>query len=1021
MRKQLLFLLVLFISAVSVFAQQKVTGLVLSSEDGLPVIGASVIVKGTTVGSITDIDGKFVIEVPDKDATLVISYVGMEDKEVKVGGQTHLKIALAPKVEALEEVVVVAMGVKAEKKKLNYAVQTLSSDEVTAGQSSNFVTSLQGKIAGVQISGNGGSPNGGTNIQIRALSSMSPSQNNGPLFVIDGMAVNGSGSNMENINPNDIENMSVLKGAAASALYGSQGANGVVLITTKSGKAGKIQVNANASVQIDNCVNVPEIQSMYAPGVQGFYKPLQSGGWGPLIQPGQKTYNNVNDFFQTGLFQKYDVSVSGGTEKMSAYASFNFMDNQGVVPNDYKKQYGGLLKASFDVSEWVRVNAQMNFTKTQSRGFENSTNSSGALEYSMNTIYNWPITNNMSNYITEAGEMIWRDSWDGLSDQEKLDIPVNPYWRRYQDWGKNKSTRNILMASVIWSPIDNLDLTGKISYDQNNYSTDGYITPRFKRSDFSSEDFANARTKEYGSYNYDQSESSLLTLQAIANYRLKIAQDYELGILVGGEMQEKNGLAAELGGYEFLIPGGFYSISNINGDRVNGSNLSLLHNKKRMAGIFGEIKFDYKGLAHISATGRNDYSSTLSKKSYFYPSVTAGVIFSELLEINSSVFSYGKVRGNWARVGKDASPYLFDRKFYQRPTFPDQGFSVNPTLSVATHLDPEMIDSWEIGTDLRFFNNKTSLDIAYYSTQVDNQIVSVRVSPAVGNILETRNEGSIKNHGVEIQLNQKILSTPDFTWDAAANFTLNRSKVVKLPDGIVELQGTQYGDAFPTAYLNGSTTAISGKDYLRTPDGKIICSEEGFPQINPAKSVLIGDRQPDFLLGISSNFRWKDLTVGFLFDGRKGGDVLNVTGRSLLSNGQSKLLETYRNRWVVFDGVVLQPDGSYQNNTKPILLNQTNLSTYVSGATSNFVEDGSYIRLSYVTVAYDLSRFVKKCAFTGLKLSVTGRNLFLLTKYSGNDPQINANPSAQGTGAFGIDNFSVPNTRSFNFTLTANF
>ena len=1010
--KKFLFIFLVILSIPSVYAQKTITGTVLSSEDNLPVIGASVSVKGTTQGTITDVDGHFSLEVPP-NATLSVSYVGMDSKLVKIGKATNYKILLSPKVEALEEVVVVAMGVKAEKKKLNYAVQTLSSDEITAGQSSNFVSSLQGKVAGVQISGNGGSANAGTRIQIRAISSINAQQNNEPLFIIDGMAINGSGSNMANINPNDIENMTVLKGAAASALYGQEASNGVVLITTKSGKAGKIEVNANATLQFDNCIRIPELQNIYAPGAQGIYKPLVGGGWGPLVQPDQPIYDNVNDFLKTGLFQKYDVSVSGGTEKFNAYASFNYLDNKGVIPDDYKKQYGGLLKAAFQVSDWVKINAQMNYTRTESRGFGNS----------MSSIYSWPIINNMSNYITPTGDIVWRDSREGLTDQELVDMPMNPYWSRYKDHGISKATRNILIASIIWSPIKNLDLTGKISYDASNSYSDSYSTPRYKRSDFESEDFANAITTGYGSYSYSQGESSLLTAQALATYRFKIKEDYELSFLAGGEMKERNGISSALNGYEFLIPGNFYSIQNINGSRLNGNNIKLYHTKTRNAGFFSEIKADYKGIAHISATARNDYSSTLSKLHYFYPSVTGGVIFSELLHLTSPIFSYGKLRANWARVGKDASAYLFDRKFYQRSAFPDQGFSVDPTLSVATYLDPEMCDSWEIGTDLRFFDNKTTIDIAYYSTQVDNQIVSVRVPPSVGNIVETRNEGCIKNHGLEVQLNQKILTTPDITWDATANFSLNRGKVVSLPNGIQEIQGTQYGDAYPTAYLHGSTTAISGKDYKRTEDGKIICSEEGIPQISPVKSVLIGDREPDFLLGISSNFRWCNLTLSFLLDTRKGGDVLNVTGRSLLSNGQAKILETYRNRWVLIDGVIQQPDGSYIPNNKPMFLNQTNINNYIYGATSNFIEDGSYIRMSYVTLGYDLSnmRFVKKCSLKGLSVSVTGRNLFLITKYSGSDPQINANTSARGTGAFGIDNFSVPMTRSFNFTLNAIF
>jgi hypothetical protein len=298
----------------------------------------------------------------------------------------------------------------------------------------------------------------------------------------------------------------------------------------------------------------------------------------------------------------------------------------------------------------------------------------------------------------------------------------------------------------------------------------------------------------------------------------------------------------------------------------------------------------------------------------------------------------------------------------------------------------------------------------------------VRVSPAAGFILQTRNEGEINNHGIEFTLEQEILKLKDFKWNANINFGFNRGKVVDLPDDIVELQGTQYGDIFPTAYLNGSTTAISGKDYLRTVDGRVIVGADGKPKINPTKSVLIGNREPDFLLGLSSTFKYKDATLSFLLDGRKGGDVVNVTGRGLWSAGQHKSLEFYRGRQVVWDGVVQQADGSYVENTTPIVLDYRTISESYAGVSSNFIEDGSYIRLRYVTLSYNLSKLLSKnSTFKGLSCSITGSNLFLLTKYTGSDPQINANTSAGGTGGMGIDNYPIPSTRSFNFTLNANF
>ncbi len=329
--------------------------------------------------------------------------------------------------------------------------------------------------------------------------------------------------------------------------------------------------------------------------------------------------------------------------------------------------------------------------------------------------------------------------------------------------------------------------------------------------------------------------------------------------------------------------------------------------------------------------------------------------------------------------------------------------------------------SWEVGADLRFFNNRTRLDIAYYYVKVDNQIVTVRVSPTSGFILQTRNEGSIRNQGVEFTLDQDIIRQRDFNWTATLNFGLNRGKVVDLPEELSEIQGSQYGDVYTSAYLGASTTALSGKDYLRTEDGKIICTADGYPQIDPDKNVLIGNREPKFIAGLTNTFNYKGWTLSFLIDGRLGGDVLNVTERGLISNGQSKTLETYRGRQVVVDGVVEQPDGSYIQNTTAITLDHTTINNYFQAVSSNFVEDGSYIRLSYVTLGYDFSKLTRNTPFTGLRCSFTANNLFMLTKYTGSDPTCNANVDAKGTGSAGIDSYAVPATRSFNFSISATF
>ena len=478
-----------------------------------------------------------------------------------------------------------------------------------------------------------------------------------------------------------------------------------------------------------------------------------------------------------------------------------------------------------------------------------------------------------------------------------------------------------------------------------------------------------------------------------------------------------------------MLEGDFYSFQNIDPTTFTNSSSSdyylyLTHSNWNKFGYFGELRFDYRSIAQVSVTGRLDGSSTLRQVdcTYFYPSVTAGLIFSELFKIQSNVFSYGKIRGNWAKVGKSCTPYKFSDTFKNWSTFPDGGWGNDPTVGKALNLEPEMTKSWEIGADLRFFRNRTRLDVAYYSTTVDNQIVTVRVSPAAGQILQTRNEGSVENYGIEATLAQDIFKTKDFDWTVTANFSLNRGKVKSLPDQIKQIDGTNYGGIYPTAFLGGSSTGITGKDYVRDPEGNIVCNEDGYPLVNTSKQLYIGNREPDFMLGVGSSFRYRDLSVGFLFDGRCGGDVVNITGSSLISNGQHHLLDKYRNREVVFKGVVQNADGTYSPNTTPIILDQTFINTYFYPVSSNFIEDGSYIRLSYVTVGYDLSKLlVSKCPVKGLNVTLTGRNLFLLTKYSGSDPQVTESGSSYGSGSGGFDRYGVPKTRSFNISVKATF
>lgn len=1025
-------LILLFLLVATGISSQKlsISGIVRSADDGQPIIGASVVEQGSGNGTITNLDGRYSLSV-EKGASVRFSYVGMETLERIVNASGSIDVTLKSVALAIDEVVVTAMGVRQEKKKLNFAVQSVNADAITDSRPINFVSALQGKISGISVTNAGGSPNAGSQIILRGISSINPGQGNEPLFIIDGMPISGGASGAAVINPNDIENITVLKGAAASALYGQEAANGVIMVTTKQGNAGKIATSFTATLQTDQPVRLPQIQSSFGPGSMGFYKPLTGGGWGPPLSEDATTYNNIDNYFNNGFYQKYDLNMNGGTDKFQAYGSAYYSSNEGIVPDDFVKRFGVNLKGMFIINKYL--SAQLNATIT---------NSSARGAGGISSVYTWPINDDITDYQT----MGW-PRFRYLVLPNKEDSPISPLWSRNMDQSISKSTRSLLFGSLTLKPIRNLEITGRLSYDLSNSVTDGYTVPRFDDSVilpelnpdaanyldekakqdaipyFTASHLSNLDKNLLGSYSFSSGRSELITASGLATYAIDLPHDFRIEMLAGAEIKMREGLSSAIAGRDFIIPG-IYSMANVN-EVVKVNDARVGHSQRRNAGVYGELRFDYKGLATLSATTRWDWSSTIAlhMNPYDYQSITGGVTFSELFELSNNWFSYGKIRGNWAGVGKDVQqPYLFDRKFTQYPTLPDGGYGADPALSVASNLVPEMTSSWEIGVDLRFFDNKTKFDIAYYSTAVENQIVTVRVSPASGYILQTRNEGNIKNHGVEWTLEQQLVKNRNILWTAGLNFGLNRGTVVSLPDDIVEIQGTQYGDVFPTAYLKGSTTAISGKDYLRTADGQVIVDATGKPRINPTKSVVIGNREPDFLAGLSSAFNYKQLTLSLLIDGRMGGDIMNVTGRGLWSAGQHKDLEFYRGRQIVWDGVVEQADKTYLKNTTPIVLDYRTITESYVGVSSNFIEDGSYIRLSYVTLAYDLSHLLRsKKDIKGIRCSITGNNLLLLTRYTGSDPQINASPGTGGTGGMGIDNYPVPTTRSLNFTVNVNF
>lgn len=990
----------------------EITGTV-TDEQGLGLPGVNIIEKGTMNGVVTMPNGEYSIEVPSS-STLVFSFVGFKAQEVEVKNRNKIDIVLAEESLGIEEVIVTAMGVVSEKKELNFAVQAVDAETITRDKQANFVDALQGRIAGVEVSGTGGSPTANSQIIIRGIASINPAQNNEPIFILNGMHVSGGASKAAEINPNDIANVTVLKGAAAAALYGQEAANGAIMITTKSGKKGDIQVQLSSTLQIDEAYRVPETQDMFLRGNDGVYREETFTSWGPLKPEGMQTYDNLNNYLKTGVYQKYDLSVSGGSDKFTTYSSVSYSDHQGIVPEDFLNRVSLLFKTDYNISDNLKMGFMANLSKRESRG-----------PGSIGTAYSWPINDDMSNYKNPDGSMryLWYRVEDlGNNKYNRIHNATNPNWGRYEDSGLSESYRTLVQATIDWTPIKNLIFTGRLGYDLTHSESQSSVSARYQLLD--EEEITPSDLPFFGSFSYNDGKSTVVNSGILARYLWELNDDMSLNFMAGSDIKTSQGRSNSISGDQYIVPE-FESLNNTAVIEPDLNYRSMYRNEKNTYGFYGEVKLDYKGLAQIGVTGRNDHSSTLPKKnnSYFYPSLSGGIIFTELFNIaDNKWISFGKLRANWAKVGKDAPLYRLNNWYLSMP-FPDGGYGIDPARSSNPNLKPEFTTSWEIGTDLRLFQNKTRIDVAYYSTLVEDQIVDVRVSPASGKILQTRNEGNIKNRGVEITWSQSLFDNNDFLWNMTTNFGTNKGTVEDLPDGLVEVYhyAGQIGDIRPTAYLNGSTLALSGKDYLRTEDGTIIVNPDGTPKINASSSLLIGNREPDFTIGWQNYWQYRNLSLSVLINFRKGGDVVNGTFRSLMGSGMAKELEDYRNRELLIDGVVEMPDGTYSPNTQPVIFNQQFYNNYFAPVGSNFIEDASLVRVTNVTLGYDLSKMIKNSSIKGLNLSITGRNLLLLTNYSGSDPVVNYTGSSGGTGTYGIDNMPIPNTRSISFNISAKF
>ncbi len=1027
--------------------QKKVSGTVLSS-DNTPIVAASVLIKGEKAGTQTDANGHFSINA-SRGSTLVISAVGFSSQEIKVGNSSTILLTLQRGNGELQEVVVTALGIKKEQKSLGYSVTQLNANELMKNKNTNVINSLAGKVPGVNITQFSGAPGAGATITLRGGTSTSEGRQNQPLFVVDGIIYDNSttvtgntgtdglsrsnttySDRVMDINPEDIESLSVLKGSAAAALYGSRAADGVVLITTKKGAEGRTVVDFNSKISTSWADKLPEVQTEFGNGVYSSNGVLTTDGvyssWGPKIQADSTIYDNIGNFFQHGLIFDNNVNVSGGSKNGSFYLSGSNFDQTGIVPGTgYNKttfrfngeqKYGGLT---------LNANAAYSVANTDRTLTTAGLYGSGV--GSMQALYGWPTTYNIKNYINPDGTQ-HRIFAGTTSLEDDID---NPFWIINQDNLTSKTDRFTGGINANFKVTNWWDITGRVGYDQ--YTTNDYT--------FIAPGSALIPLYQNGRLSKDLVNYTYITTTVMTNFH-KSFGDFDTHLLLGTTSEDFNTKNQNLWGYGFSTPGtiSFNNMETTNKFFTDGTT------RRRLVGAYGEVGVSYKDIVYLTATGRNDWSSTLPVKnwSYFYPSISGSFIFTQLLPANN-ILSFGKLRASWARVGKDANPYATNT--YENPPITIGSFMGvgNQYYSGNPNLIPEIQNSWEVGGAFRFLNDRIGLDYTYYHNETQNQIAQPRLAQSGGFIFSALNSGSVINKGMEIALNGKVISKRDFTWDATLNFSYNRGRLGAFLPGVAYFYPTdaQFGTIKAASIPNGGYfLGMTGQDYYREtdangkeiPNGRyIIDTKTGFYKINSTNPV-VGNREPDYIGGFQNTFRYKKLTLSFLLDIRIGGDVFNGTDYAMVVNGLSKKTLLNDRQSVTLTGVSDQTgadttitysaDQSYTIGSATYAGTERIHSYWLNYAANsyNFITSVNWLKLRSVSLVYDFSGVLKnQKVIKGLTATVVGTNLFTWTNYKGMDPEVSAAGGTGGSGSTGIDYLGVPAVASFTFGVNIKF
>ncbi len=1051
----------------SVFAQERtITGKITSSENGLDLPGVTVVVKGTSIGVITSADGQYSITVPSDAEALVFTFVGMKDQEFTIGNSTTINVEMVPTLLELEQVVVTAFGIERKTKALGFSAQVLEAENLTAARELNIASYLTGKVAGVQVSTTSSGTGGSSVVTIRGNNSLSGS--NQPLYVIDGVPITNRGMSsggmwgeidygdgIGGINPEDVESMTVLKGPNASALYGSRGANGVILITTKSGKKKKgLGVEVNSNIYFDKINLVPTFQNKYATGYEGtnlygsmvelpagsgeFYETMDTwhgDSWGPpldgrrtIIDPfvypedrNTKTLtllpqdiDNVRELWETGIIQNTSVAFTGGTDKSSARLSFGNTDIKGITPNHKVKRQTINLRTTSQLSDKLSFDAKVNYIRTQGEQRPALGSSSYNIVRYLATMGRYVPLDFLKEYYEETGE--W-GRWPGMS--------FNPYYVVNELKNEDEKDRMIGYAALTYNFTDWLSLMARVG-------TDFYTDTRDRLWPVGSRSGTNRNGRFLNDiYRVNETNSDVM-LTASKELTSDITGSFSAGASLLTQTSSRQGIDARI----LKVPG-IYHVSNAT-DVYPSSYLS----EKEMQSVYFTGQLGYKDFLFLDITGRNDWSSALGKDSYsfFYPSVSTSFVFTEAFGLKSDILTFGKVRASWAQVGNDSSPYLTMASYNSyTTTFDGQGFASMSSRIPLWDLKNELTESWEIGADIRLLQNRIGMDVTYYNGTTTNQIIPVSIANASGYSSVVINAGEIENKGLEVFFNANPVRTGSgFRWDVTFNYSKNKSMVIELAPGIETYMLT---DNYPNdieARPGQPYGDIVGYAFKRSPDGRKIVTASGKYDRETRQSVL-GNITPDWIGGLNNTFSFKGISASVLIDFVQGGELSSSTKYQMCAKGTGKFTEEGRRPqdmddagnqlpYVgILDGVVeiLDAEGNvtgYEENTLAVD-GQTYWATRAwGGPTEEFVLDASYIMLREVMLTYTFQpAILDKTPLTGIQVSVVGRNLFYIEEHMqdmGISPESAPNTSA---GAQGIETLSMPTTRTYGLNVKLTF